>query len=131
MAPASTVGSCSCTARTAGRSTRSATCPTRSRESPRSVGLVGAGDLVRTQADEDGLEARIGDTTRVQAALRSGAQLISTDYPTPADLTDYLVAIPAGEPSRCDPASAPADARRSTSRTLGFSRPDRLTLFMS
>jgi hypothetical protein len=69
--------------------------------------LVAAGDLVRTQADEGGLEARIGDTTRVQAALRSGAQLISTDYPTPADLTDYLVAIPAGEPSRCDPASAP------------------------
>ena len=69
--------------------------------------LVGEGDLVRTQADDEGLEARIGDTTRVQAALRSGAQLISTDYPTPADLTDYLVAIPAGEPSRCDPASAP------------------------
>jgi Phosphoinositide phospholipase C, Ca2+-dependent len=69
--------------------------------------LVGEGDLVRTQADEDGLEARIGDTTRVQAALRSGAQLISTNYPTPADLTDYLVAIPAGEPSRCNPASAP------------------------
>ena len=69
--------------------------------------LVGEGDLVRTQADDGGLEARIGDTTRVQAALRSGAQLISTDYPTPSDLTDYLVAIPAGEPSRCDPASAP------------------------
>jgi calcium-dependent phosphoinositide phospholipase C len=69
--------------------------------------LVAAGYLVRTQADEDGLEARIGDTTRVQAALRSGAQLISTNYPTPAELTNYLVAIPTGVPSRCNPASAP------------------------
>ena len=69
--------------------------------------LVGEGHLVRTQADQDGLEARIGDTTRVQAALRSGAQLISTNYPTPAELTNYLVAIPTGVPSRCNPASAP------------------------
>ena len=69
--------------------------------------LVGEGYLVRTQADEDGVEARIGDTTRVQAALRSGAQLISTNYPTPAELTNYLVAIPTGVPSRCNPASAP------------------------
>jgi hypothetical protein len=69
--------------------------------------LVGEGYLVRTEADQDGLEARIGDTTRVQAALRSGAQLISTNYPTPAELTNYLVAIPTGTPSRCNPASAP------------------------
>jgi hypothetical protein len=70
--------------------------------------LVSAGYLVRTQADQDGVEARIGDTTRVQAALRSGAQIISTNYPTPAAVTNYLVAIPTGAPSRCNPASAPA-----------------------
>ena len=69
--------------------------------------LVSAGFLVRTQADEDGVEARLGDTTRVQAALRSGAQIISTNYPTPAEITNYLVAIPTGVPSRCNPASAP------------------------
>jgi hypothetical protein len=68
--------------------------------------LVRLGHLVRTEADEDGFEARIGDTTRVQAALRSGAQLISTAYPTPADVTNYLVAIPTGEPSRCNPVAA-------------------------
>ena len=68
--------------------------------------LVQAGYLVRTEADEDGVEARIGDTTRVQAALRSGAQLISTNYPTPAEVTNYLVAIPTGEPSRCNPVAA-------------------------
>jgi hypothetical protein len=69
--------------------------------------LVTAGYLVRTQADQDGVEARIGDTTRVQAALRSGAQIVSTNYPTPAAITNYLVAIPTGSPSRCNPASAP------------------------
>jgi hypothetical protein len=71
--------------------------------------LVRAGYVVRTAADEGGLEARIGDTTRVQAALRSGAQLISTDYPTPADVTNYLVAIPSGAPSRCNPIVAHPD----------------------
>jgi len=56
---------------------------------------------------------RIGDTTRVQAALRSGAQLISTDYPTPSDLTDYLVAKTTPEMTEMarsilsDPARAP------------------------
>jgi hypothetical protein len=70
--------------------------------------LVREGYLVRTEADQDGIEARIGDTTRVQAALRSGAQLISTNYPTPADITNYLVAIPTGEPSRCNPIAAHA-----------------------
>jgi hypothetical protein len=70
--------------------------------------LVRDGYLVRTEADEDGVEARVGDTTRVQAALRSGAQLISTDFPTPAGTTNYLVAIPTGEPSRCNPVVAGA-----------------------
>jgi hypothetical protein len=70
--------------------------------------LVQEGYLVRTEADEDGFEARVGDTTRVQAALRSGAQLISTNYPTPAAVTNYLVAIPMGEPSRCNPVAAGA-----------------------
>jgi hypothetical protein len=68
--------------------------------------LVAGGYLVRTQADEDGFEARTGDTTRVQAALRSGAQLISTNYPNPAAVTNYLVAIPTGVPSRCNPVAA-------------------------
>lgn len=42
--------------------------------------LVQAGFLVRTRADADTREARTGDYTRFEAAKRSGAQIITTDY---------------------------------------------------
>ena len=38
------------------------------------------GYMVRTRADANTLEARVGDLARLQAALKSGAQFISTDY---------------------------------------------------
>ncbi|MES2022325.1 MAG: Ca2+-dependent phosphoinositide-specific phospholipase C [Pseudomonadota bacterium] len=41
---------------------------------------VAQGFIVRTRADSDTVEARRGDYRRFQAALRSGAQIISTDY---------------------------------------------------
>jgi hypothetical protein len=44
---------------------------------------VAAGYMVRTRADADTHEARNGDTRRREAAFRSGAQYISTDYPWP------------------------------------------------
>ena len=44
------------------------------------VRLTQAGYIVRTRADADTWEARSGDDTRLQAAIRSGAQMISTDY---------------------------------------------------
>jgi Phosphoinositide phospholipase C, Ca2+-dependent len=44
------------------------------------IRLTQAGYIVRTRADADTWEARSGDSTRLQAALSSGAQLISTDY---------------------------------------------------
>lgn len=43
--------------------------------------LVRKGYLVRTRADIDTGEARSNDTRRRDAALASGAQIISTDYP--------------------------------------------------
>src|SRR3990172_3894605 len=43
--------------------------------------LVEAGYIVRTRADENTLEARFGLTVRRDAALASGAQFVSTDYP--------------------------------------------------
>jgi len=45
------------------------------------------------------------------AALASGAQWISTDYPVPnpAFGTGYQVMIPMGTPGRCNPVSAPPD----------------------
>ena len=46
---------------------------------------VAAGFIVRTRADADTLEARNHDYGRLQAALDSGAQIISTDYYAGAD----------------------------------------------
>ena len=43
--------------------------------------LVKAGFVVRTRADAGGVQARTNDTRRLDRALASGAQFISTDYP--------------------------------------------------
>jgi hypothetical protein len=67
---------------------------------------VGAGHLVRTRADADNVEPSAGDGTRRDAALASGAHFVSTDWPEPAD-SGYVVEIPGGTPSRCNPLSAP------------------------
>jgi hypothetical protein len=37
--------------------------------------------IVKTRADADGVEARVNDHTRADAALESGAQIVQTDYP--------------------------------------------------
>jgi hypothetical protein len=70
---------------------------------------VAAGYLVRTRADADTAEARSGDVSTRDAALRSGGQLVSTDYPVPDPRfgTGYFVAIPGGRPARCNPVNAP------------------------
>ena len=70
---------------------------------------VAAGYLERTRADGDTAQARTGDTTTADAALASGAQFVSTDYPEPDPrFTPYAVSIPGGTPARCNPVSAPA-----------------------
>ncbi len=70
---------------------------------------VAQGFLVRTRADANTQEGRTGDTTRLEAALASGAQFISTDYMTPNESfgTGYTAALPGGETARCNPVSAP------------------------
>jgi hypothetical protein len=72
--------------------------------------LVNQGYLVRTRSDADTKEGRSGATTQREAALRSGAQLVSTDYPwyEPARWTGYSVSLPAQEVVRCNPVTAPA-----------------------
>ncbi len=67
--------------------------------------LVEQGYVVRTRADEPTVEARSGDTTRRDAALASGAQWVSTDYPVPGSspFSSYFAAIPGGAPARCNP----------------------------
>lgn len=71
--------------------------------------LVARGYIVRTRADADTLEARSNDTARRDAALASGAQFVSTDYPEadPSLLppTPYVVDIPG--PARCNPVLSP------------------------
>jgi hypothetical protein len=74
--------------------------------------LVEAGYLVRTRADVETLEARANDTTRRDAALASGAQWVSTDYPVPNHgygfTTGYAAGIPGGTVARCNPVNGPA-----------------------
>jgi hypothetical protein len=74
---------------------------------------VAQGYVVRTRADADTIEARAGDTGPRDAALASGAQWVSTDYPIPDPSfgTGYFVAIPDGHPARCNPINAPAGCR--------------------
>ena len=70
--------------------------------------LVARGYVIRTRADADTVQARTGDTTQRDAALASGAQYISTDYPEPDPrFTDYHARLAEG-PARCNPVSAPA-----------------------
>lgn len=69
--------------------------------------LVDDGFIVRTRADSGGQEADDNDNTRLMAALSSGAHSISTDYPAKVEDLDYWVDIPGGNPSRCNPVSAP------------------------
>jgi hypothetical protein len=71
--------------------------------------LVRKGYLVRTRTDEDTKQARTNDTSRRDVALASGAQLLSTDYPSsePSQWTKYSVAFPGGAVARCNPVNAP------------------------
>ena len=69
--------------------------------------LVERGFLVRTRADADTREARLGDVTRRDAAFESGAQYISTDYyQSRAEWSDYSVVLPGGQDVRCNPVRA-------------------------
>ena len=75
--------------------------------------LVRQGYLVRTRSDApDTGEATSGDTTRLDAALASGAQWISTDHPGPDGASDqydsdYVAQLPGFLTARCNPVTAP------------------------
>ena len=74
--------------------------------------LVNLGYMVRTRADEPDKQARTGDTTMRDAALKSGAQWISTDYPAPYGATrqygnNYQVQLPGFVAARCNPVTGP------------------------
>jgi hypothetical protein len=66
--------------------------------------LVRQGYLVRTRTDADLKEALRNDTTRRDAMLASGAQLLSTDYPAGEPAANgYVVGFPGGKRARCNP----------------------------
>ncbi len=71
--------------------------------------LVKQGYIVRTRSDADTKEGRSGDTTTRDKALRSGAQMVSTDYPweEPARWTGYTASLPGKRSVRCNPVNAP------------------------
>jgi hypothetical protein len=72
------------------------------------------GFLIRTRADIPTVEARNGDTTRRDAAFRSGAQYVSTDYPDESPFgSGYRARLPGAEhlAARCNPVTAPPGCR--------------------
>ena len=75
--------------------------------------LVREGYIVRARADENTVAARTDDTTRRDALLNSGAQMISTDYPLsePSKWTGYSVGFANGLPARCNIINAPRGCR--------------------
>jgi hypothetical protein len=77
--------------------------------------LVGQGYIVRARADESTIAARTNDTTRRDALLHSGAQMISTDYPLsePSKWTRYSVGFAGGLPARCNIINAPPACKSS------------------
>jgi hypothetical protein len=74
-------------------------------------GLVKKGYLVRTRTDADTVQARSGDTKMRDAAMASGAQMLSSDYyfSEKASWTSFSVNFPKGETARCNPVVGSAD----------------------
>jgi hypothetical protein len=72
--------------------------------------LVRQGYLVRTRSDLPLSTVTSGDTDMLDAALRSGAHVISTDFPeigmSARYGSDYVAALPDGGPVRCNPVTA-------------------------
>jgi len=70
--------------------------------------LVEQGYLVRSAADSTDPGDAATNPARAQAALDSGAHLISTDFPAPVD-AGYWFELPGGGPVRCNPVAGPPE----------------------
>ncbi|MCW4463855.1 phosphatidylinositol-specific phospholipase C1-like protein [Sphingomonas sp. BT-65] len=79
------------------------------RDADRIARAVKANFLVRTRADANTREARTNDTGPRDAAFKSGAQYISTDYlwPDPRFAGGYRVTMPGGAVALCNPVRRP------------------------
>jgi len=73
--------------------------------------LVRDGYLIRTRSDVPLGTVTSGDTAMLEAALASGAQLISTDFPeigmSARYDSDFVARLPEGGTARCNPVNAP------------------------
>ncbi|WP_319420776.1 Ca2+-dependent phosphoinositide-specific phospholipase C [Pleurocapsa sp. FMAR1] len=66
--------------------------------------MVRDGYIVRTRADADTLEARVDSTEKREAAIRSGAQYVSTDFPDPSEyFSKFKRLFPGDALVRCNP----------------------------
>lgn len=81
------------------------------RDPNRIPNLVRKGYIVRTRTDSDTVQARSGDVKQRDAALVSGAQMLSTDYPFKegSTWTSYSVNLPEGTIARCNPVLKPVN----------------------
>ncbi|MFC7547961.1 Ca2+-dependent phosphoinositide-specific phospholipase C [Plantactinospora sp. GCM10030261] len=77
--------------------------------------LVRRGYLVRTRSDEPLRTVKEKEFSRVEIALRGGAQMITTDFPTVGMAarydSDFVAELPGGVAVRCNPVSAPSHCR--------------------
>jgi len=77
--------------------------------------LVSRNYLVRTRSDIPLSTVTSGDTTLLDRSLASGAQMISTDFPSPGMSarygTDFVAQLPGAVPVRCNPVNAPPGCR--------------------
>jgi peroxiredoxin len=95
------------------------------RDEDRIRALVAKGYYVRTRADADTREARKNDRSRFDAAKRSGAQVISTDYELPDRRLNspYMVRFDGSLCIRANPiSSAPASTAPSAAPAGGDGR---------
>jgi calcium-dependent phosphoinositide phospholipase C len=71
--------------------------------------LVKKGYLVRARTDADTVQGRSGDTKMREAAMASGAQILSSDYyfGEKASWSGFSVNFPNGEVARCNPVVGP------------------------
>ena len=79
-------------------------------DAPAIPDLIKKGYIVRTRADADLQQGRPNGLAVRDAALASGAQLVSTDFPFMEKSPEgYGVQFPQGGVSRCNPVNAPAN----------------------
>jgi hypothetical protein len=78
--------------------------------------LVSAGYFIRTRADSDLHIDRSGKTSSREAALASGAQIVSTDFPAgePQVGNGYMVEFAKSAAARVNPINGPEASRGQT-----------------